>query len=378
MSRMRHVAELEPAALRAVLAEWRFASAGLGVLALVAEADREKVASLQAVCREMAIPLAGAVFPALVVEDGFAERGACLLRLEDAPPAVLLTDFSGDADDAAERIAAAVKPDLNGEAALLLIFDAMVPNVATILDALYLRLADRVHYLGVNAGSETFRPMPCLFDGARVGQNGVLALRLPHHPGATLEHGYRAPEQMIAATSTEGNRIRTIDWRPAFDVYREVVLAQYGVDINRDNFYQLAVHFPFGIVRANDEILVRIPVALAEDDSLFCVGEVPPNAMLTLLQAPAVDSGRTVAALAKEIEELHGPMAGRDLLTFYCAGRRLHIGARAADELGELRALTGAACQAGALSLGEIGSSTKWAYPLFHNAALLCCAWGAP
>lgn len=378
MGHMHYLAEIDEAGLREVLTGWCSASSAVGVLALVAEADKDKVPLLQALCRELGIPMAGAIFPALIVEDGFAARGACLLRLETMPPLALLTDFSGDAADAAERIVSVMRPyvENTADAALFLIFDAMVPNIASILDGLYLQLADRVRYMGVNAGSETFQPMPCLFDGERIGQNGVLALLLPHHPGAILEHGYQAPEQMIAATSTEGNRIRTIDWRPAFDVYREVVAAQYGVEVNRENFYQLAVHFPFGIVRANDEILVRIPVALAEDDSLFCVGDVPPNAMLTLLQAPEVDSGRTVTALAKGIEGLHGPMAGRDLLTFYCAGRRLHLGEPAAGELAKLRAMSGAAHQAGALSLGEIGSSTEWGYPLFHNATLVCCAWG--
>jgi len=73
---------------------------------------------------------------------------------------------------------------------------------------------------------------------------------LSHHPGAVVEHGYVAPERMISATSTNGNRIIDIDWRPAFDVYREVAKMQFGVEINRDNFYRYAVHFPFGIVRA--------------------------------------------------------------------------------------------------------------------------------
>jgi len=30
---------------------------------------------------------------------------------------------------------------------------------------------------------------------------------------------------------------------------------------------------------------------------------------------------------------------------------------------------------AGALSLGEIGSTQAWGYPTFHNAALVCTPW---
>ena len=59
---------------------------------------------------------------------------------------------------------------------LFLIFDAMVPNIASVVDGIYLALANRVEYAGVNAGSETFQPMPCLFDGERVVGNGLLGL----------------------------------------------------------------------------------------------------------------------------------------------------------------------------------------------------------
>jgi hypothetical protein len=181
---------------------------------------------------------------------------------------------------------------------------------------------------------------------------------------------------MISATSTEGNRIRQIEWRPAFEVYQELVRAQSGVEVTRDNFYQHAVHFPFGIIRANHEILVRIPVALEEDGSLFCVGEVPANAVLTLLQAPKIDSQHTLQSLVSGLTELNGDLSGKELLLFYCAGRRLHLGLDAATgELRQFGQLTHAPFIAGALSLGEIGSSLQWGYPLFHNATLVATCW---
>ncbi|HEY5994693.1 MAG TPA: FIST C-terminal domain-containing protein, partial [Gallionellaceae bacterium] len=280
---------------------------------------------------------------------------------------------------AVNRIAADLVSHLggNGETTLFLVFDAMVQNVATLLDELYLRLANRVHYMGVNAGSESFQPIPCLFDATSIVQRGVLAMLLPSHPGAVVEHGYSAPAQMITATSTEGNRIHQIDWRPAFEVYQEMARAQYGVEIDRQNFYQYAVHFPFGIMRANGTILVRIPVALEQDGSLFCVGEVPPNALLTLLKAPAVDSEHTIETLARGLTALAPPSAGNELLLFYCAGRRLHLGIEASEsELRLLAKRVQAAQIAGALSLGEIGGATQWDYPLFHNATLVASWWG--
>jgi hypothetical protein len=136
------------------------------------------------------------------------------------------------------------------------------------------------------------------------------------------------------------------------------------------------VHFPFGILRANHHVVVRIPVMLREDGGLFCVGEVPPNALLTLLERPAVDTGETLRVLVDGLTALNGDPAGSELLLFYCAGRRLHLGADlATNELGEFAERTGAGNIAGAVSLGEIGGSTLQGYPLFHNATLVAQSW---
>jgi len=294
--------ELEVSGL---LSEWQSGYPEMGILALVAESDRETcVPVLQALCSRMNVPLCGAVFPALLFQKRFHAKGCVLARFDSMPFARLYGPLK-PAHPQTSEIIESMAQDITGRldrprsGSLFMIFDQMVVNIATVLDELYLKLADRVHYLGVNAGSETFKPMPCLFDNARLVQDGALLMLLPDHPGAVVEHCYAAPERMISATSTEGNRIITIDWRPAFEVYREMMEAEYGVKIDRGNFYQYAVHFPFGIVRSNNEILVRIPVALEPDGSLFCVGEVPPNALLTLLRAPAADSLQTVDAVER-------------------------------------------------------------------------------
>jgi len=136
------------------------------------------------------------------------------------------------------------------------------------------------------------------------------------------------------------------------------------------------VHFPFGIVRANHHVLVRIPVMLAEDGSLFCVGEVPSNSVLTLLKAPTVRTVETLHNLCEGLKTLNGDISGNELLLFYCAGRRLHLGIEmATTELEAFAGLTQAAQVAGALSLGEIGGSTVHGYPLFHNATLVAARW---
>jgi hypothetical protein len=379
-SAMEYLPRVSAASVGAEIDRWRTESPGMGLLALLPEAEKDALPELQQACNQAGVPLVGAIFPALVRDGAFVSSGAWLLCFDRMPYAALHPELPrGDGLQAAlDGMVAGLLPHLDGdrEITLFMLFDAMVPNIGSILDELYLRLANRVRYMGANAGSETFQPMPCLFDNRQLAANGVLVALIEPHRGAILEHGYEVPEQMITATSTEGNRILQIDWRPAFEVYQEMARERYGLAVDRDNFYEVAVHFPFGIVRANGITVVRIPVALAEDGSLFCVGEVPANAVLTLLRAPTVDTRHTLDTIANGLAELNGPLDGRDLLLFYCAGRRLHLGIdAAADEVRRLEATSRVGRLAGALSLGEIGSTTQWGYPLFHNATLVASLW---
>ncbi len=378
---MHYLAHVEQGALDQKLAELQGLYPELGICALLPEAEKDKVGVLQAACARRKVPLVGAIFPALVRDAQFLTQGVWLLCFEKMPYFALHADLpaeGAEAERAAEKIAGAVRAQIDHvpDLTLFMLFDAMVPNIGTLLDNLYLHLANRVHYAGVNAGSESFQPMPCLFDGERVAQRGVLLMLLTSHKGAILEHGYHVPERTAYATSTSGNRISQIDWQPAFQVYQELVREHYGEEVTAENFYQYAVHFPFGIVRANHHVVVRIPVMLAEDGSLFCVGEVPANSVLTLLKAPTVRTAETLQKLTEGLKTLNGDVTDAELLLFYCAGRRMHLGIeKATAELESFAGLTGAAQVAGALSLGEIGGSTVHGYPLFHNATLVASRW---
>lgn len=380
-SKLCFLPSLDPDLLHETLSGWQSSYPQMGVCAFLPEAQKDQLSLLQASCARLQIPLVGGIFPALIRNGMFYTDGLWLLRLDVMPFHSLYADLPHDADSV-ERLAndmsAQIAGQLEGgtETTLFMLFDAMVPNIGTLLDNLYLQLANRVHYAGANAGSETFAPMACLFDGQRVVNNGVLLVLLPRHQGAILEHGYHAPGQAVYATSTLGNCISQIDWRPAFEVYQELVQSQYGVQITPDNFYEHAVHFPFGIVRANHHVVVRIPVKLHTDGSLFCVGEVPANSVLTLLKSPTVDSQETLQVLTTGLVAMKSDNDWADVLLFYCAGRRLHLGLeKATAELQEFEACTRAARVAGALSLGEIGGSTLHGYPLFHNATLVAAHW---
>lgn len=372
---MRHIG-LDVVSIEQVLDQWFADQTTGGLIALLPEAEKDQLPILQRVCRERSIPLFGGIFPALIDGARFINHGVCLLPFPAMPPAFLIPAADGaEAIGLAVRRGLATLPAGTAKPTLFLMFDGMLPNIASLLEEIYFALANRVDYVGVNAGSESFQPMPCLFDQNQLIGAGVMGVLLPGDVKTVLEHGFVQPERAMSATASQGNRVVTIDWRPAFEVYQAMIKTEYGIDLTAENFYQYAVHFPFGILRASGEIVVRIPVALADDGSLFCVGEVPENSVLVLLKSPEAGGNACLDRLAKDLNFASAGSSGHRLLAFYCAGRRIHLGVAAETELAELCARAQVSELAGALSLGEIGSTQRGGYPVFHNATLVCRPW---
>ena len=379
---MRYLADLDAVSVANALTGLTLAP-DAPLLVLLPAAESAAVPRFQAACSAQGLSLVGAIFPELIVAGDLCRQGAWLLPLPPGTPTFLIDGLGADAPIEAARIAASVRNGLTQfdspleRPLLALVFDGLLPHIASVLDELYLLLANRVEYTGANSGNESFTPMPCVFDNVQLVDHGVIGMLLPGRHGAALEHGFVVPPHALAATATAGNCIAAIDWRPAFSVYQELVAGSYGVTLTPENFYQYGVHFPLGILLASGEVIVRVPVALREDGALFCIGEIPENAMLVVLRASDIDDSTCVTRLAERLAFDEGSLIGRDLLLFYCAGRRLHHMQHAREEIARLQRATGAAQVGGALSTGEIGSLRRNGYPTLQNECLVGLPWGA-
>lgn len=363
--------------IASTLRAWSEERPGVGILALVSENDAHAVAMLQEAANGALCPLAGAIAPGLISEKGYRRKGIILLALDANIPQTLvpLPRKGMHTDDAAvAELAAFVQkhqtPNTTGT--LLMFIDGMTPDVGTILDRLYLSVGNLVHYAGSNVGSETFQPVPCVFNNTSFVQDAALALLLPDHPGAALAHHYCVAASMGLATSTRQNCVSSINGQPAFDLYKSLVSSTLGVALTRENFYQHAVHFPLALQMAEGEPLVRIPVSIEEDGSLYCVGEVREASMLSIVKAPDPGKANTAEDVAAQLRE-QNPSG---VLAFYCAGRLMQQGEEAAAaEIEHFRNALSPAPLFGILSLGEIANHLGNGYPRFHNATIVGLPW---
>lgn len=155
------------------------------LLVLLPEAEAGRVAWLQARLGGLGSRLAGAVFPLLIYDEELVDRGVLFLILRHAPPPRLLggvgdpREVAGVAANLTHQVEEALSPEQ--EASLFCIFDALVPNIHTLLDARSVaadtpaRLVSALHELGEARDAGDMLMFYCAGRRMQKGEVGVRA-----------------------------------------------------------------------------------------------------------------------------------------------------------------------------------------------------------
>ncbi len=327
------------------------------VLVLVGEAASVSVDALVAQLRETPWTFVGVRLPAVIANEQQSATGMVIKTLPTlhAPyviphlnEAIALPDFETDLQLTEDQ-----------QPTALVWIDGLSSQISTFLAELYNHLGNAVRYLGGGAGSLSLQQQPCLFTREGCFQDAAVILFTPWASRLGVQHGWQRLQGPLPATRTHHNTLIELNWRNAFEVYRETVEPDSQQRMTPDNFFAIAKGYPFGICKEGQEDVVRDPIMVNADGHLVCVGEVPENALLYILrgdQDSLVASARQAAAMA-----CRGEVAQfQDCLVVDCISRALFLGDGFGDELAALRSELERHDRAivveGCLTLGEISS----------------------
>ncbi len=319
------------------------------LLVLAAEGSGWDADALDRWARRQALALIGGIFPRAICGAASLEAGGVVVGLP-WPLRVQTVTLSARPRLPDGLIAA-------DAASMLVLVDGLAPHIQPLIESLYDALGANASVAGGGGGSLSLRQMPCVLTNAGLAADVAALAPLPAPIGVGIRHGWQAVDAdlLLQATTTDGNVIRTLDWEPAFDVYRRIVEPLAGVTIGEDNFFEVSKAYPLGLLRPDGEMIVRDPIRV-QDGALVCVGAVRKNSTLTVL------NGRTQTLLqaAAQIDaaaraQLVGAPAGR--LVFDCISRALFLGEDFAQELARIAA--DAVPTVGALTLGEVAANAQ-------------------
>lgn len=334
------------------------------ILVLACDANGFSPEEVDPILTATSVPIFGGIFPEIIHGQSKLDRGTVVIGFE-APMRVETIPGLSDPDADFEALIDERLAEHPVTRTMFVFVDGFGTRIGAVIDALFDIFGLELNYIGGGAGSLSFVQKPCLFTNQGLVQDSAVLALADIPSGIGVNHGWTAVSGPYQVTGSHGNTIDTLDWKPAAEVYREVVQEQTGKTLTQEAFFELAKGFPFGISKLDAERIVRDPIAMGDDGSLVCVGEVPQGSFVHILGG---DAEALVSAARRAFEAARdscGPECEAEHTLFIdCISRVLFLG----DDFGrEIEAVhRPGKTLVGALTLGEIANSGK-DYLEFYN-----------
>ncbi|MBJ6610801.1 MAG: FIST C-terminal domain-containing protein [Candidatus Thiothrix moscowensis] len=304
------------------------------LLLLACAANGFTPAALNARLRSLPVPVFGGIFPQLIANRLLMTRGSIVYGLPTVTTIRHIPDISAedrDFTEAVDAFAAAIAPG----STLLALFDSAGKRMSSCLASLYEVLGDNCRYLGGGAGSPLTGITPCLFSNAGLLQDCVQIAALGYTLNISSGHGWQKFAGPFLVTGAYHNVITTLDYCPAFEVYRKVVETDSGISHQSRRFAELVHTYPLGLEKLDGELSVRSPLLQSGND-LVCVGEVPLNHMLYILKGRQANILATARACVQAATAMG--VGKHPALLFDSISRPVLLGEQFATELTIVRA----------------------------------------
>ena len=228
------------------------------------------------------IPVFGGIFPAIIHMKEKMERGTIIAGLSFKPEVHIINELSDNSIEYEDILEEKIKENSNVKTMFVLV-DGFAKRISALIESLFFTFGLEFNYIGGGAGSLSLKQKPCLFTNKGLVMDCAILLLTEMRSGVGVSHGWSDVEGPFKVTESDRNVIKTLDWEPAFDLYRKIVEKHSNKKFEKDSFFDLAKSYPFGIAKLGAEKIVRDPLMLGDNGELICVGEVPEGSFIHIL-----------------------------------------------------------------------------------------------
>lgn len=339
-----------------------------GILILACDANGFTCEKVDEVLKQCKKTVFGGIFPQILFDKEIIKKGTIVVGIRK-PVSTAVIKSIGDVSTDLDAIIERTFEQQSFENKTMFVFvDGLSQHVSALIESMFNFWGLLPNYIGGGAGSLTFERRPCVFTGEGLLEDAAVLALTDIRSGVGVAHGWKPVSGPLKVTEAERNTIISLNWRPAFEVYREVVERISGKSFDDNDFFQLAKGFPFGIVKMAEEMVVRDPISL-DDNRLICIGEVPLNSFVYILRG---DKNSLINGVSKAYQfaeasfrEAVSEKEEKKPITFFidCISRVLFL---QSDFNEELEMVYAGYPLLGALTIGEIANTGK-DYLEFYN-----------
>lgn len=334
----------------------------LSFMVLIADKNKPNNTELIFALNQVGKPFFGGIFPEIIFENQRKAEGMMIVPLPYAVNNhVVNLKNESELTIQIEEIASKIPNDFN---MFWIYLDCFASNKTRFTETLYQNFGFNYTYIGGGSGSLSFQPMPCVFNNDGIFQNSAILAFAKTTIAIGVAHGWQPISEKMKVTETDGNNIISIDWKPAIEVYSSIVEQHSKSSFEKEGFFDLAKSYPLGMVKVDDEIIVRDPIMI-KDNQLVIIDQVNQGEFIQVLNGnmhSLLEGAKTAKALAMESNNY------QNVFCIDCISRVLYMND---DFQKEIDIIKGENTLNGILTIGEIANKGESFLDIYNKTTVV-------
>jgi hypothetical protein len=336
------------------------------VLFFMADKQHYNNNELKPILKNITKPIIGGIFPELIFKGDRKKTGILLIPLQFELNTQLIK-LSDTPESILDQLETTQQDSVTSSSSLFVFYDALYENKSEFIETLFNFFGVNPTYIGGGAGSLKFNSFPCIINNQGLHKNVALIGWTNTKIAIGAAHGWESISTPLKVTKTFKNEIIEINWKPAFNVYKEIVELHSNKIFKPTNFFKIAKSYPLGISKIDAEKVVRDPFKTF-DNKLFLIDTIHEGEYIEILNGNTkslIESAKTAtdkAFLNSNKNEI------KSTFCIDCISRALYM----QDNFNmEIDVIEQKASTSGILSIGEIANSGESVLEIFNKTIVI-------
>lgn len=321
------------------------------VLILMTDDEHFNPERVDPVLQSFSKSIVGGVFSEIIVRCKIKSSGVLLLPLAfDLKSQVFSFDDERNYQPKLESNYSANLPD---SGSIIIFADAFVNGKNQFIESLYDFFGNEFNFIGGGSGTTSFKSSKNVVHNSGMHANSAVIGLTDECFSIGIAHGWNSITKPLKVTEVEQNEVKSINWEPAFDVYKQEVEEHSGLVFDKNNFTEIAKSYPIGLIKIDGETVIRDPFQVM-DKTIHFLDTIDSGQYFSIMHG---DVGSLLAAAGEANEQCMNTYEGAEdngyLFCIDCSSRGKFLAGMFAQELKEI---SGNQTLYGALSFGEIAN----------------------
>lgn len=250
-------------------------------LILMADTNHYTSTQLEPLLKESTKKIIGGIFPEIIFNGKRKNEGLIIIPSNET---LINAVFSLDNTD--EEVTDILleqfgkMPEIHGT--LMVFADALGSNKNAFLESIFNFFGGNVNYLGAGTGSLNFHSFSNIICNNGLFENAGIIGLYPIKIDIGVAHGWQPISEPIKITKIDGKKIISLNWEPAFEVYKKIIEEHSGLELKKDTFLDLIKSYPIGVTVIDSEMLIRDPYAI-EGNSLLLLDSIEEGVYINIM-----------------------------------------------------------------------------------------------